>query len=940
MRNQITAKVNPDGSIVYCTPYGYRADCGVPILGFEGDEGTEITVDCSQTDFSGWDMKAKVEANGLPATSVNIGSGSLATFTIPSGYMVCGKLLIQIEATRGDKVNHSAVLMFYVMPSITIEDSVAFADSLPAITRHFEMDGSDIVPIDGQDLDCGVDGEHQNLKLSVLLTEDWAPLGCLIECMNTTTGKEDIGGKRVGNILTYLVHGDLMTNGALKFHIRATDGTAIRKSRDFTRLRIESSFDVQSSIPPLSPSLYDVIMGELGTLQGQFATLQEQLDSGYYNQYVHFGYSESPDGQAFLHYPTSTSIYLGVYSGNSSTAPEDKESYQWMKFKGDKGDKGDTGPQGIQGPVGPTGPAGADGTDGADGVSPSVVPVVENGNTYIEITDADGTRRTGQLNMPQMYKFNDEGPSESIITLFLYAGNPDPAELVGKIIGVTSARRQETDTAVTMHVTKTGTGGLAVPLTLFDRGGNETTTMRAGQRAEGQLMLIYIASETTAYYLNPIDIGYTVNESDQLYANALTGFASGRMVSLTDVAPRAALSECTIQGQTTETGEGDKGPDNPYTITGVTPTKLTVCGKNLFDPVGQFDGLYAYADTYTGSVDVHPVKETYLGRDAVKCQARTLAQTASNVYYFLRDCFEPNTQYTFSFDWAYDKQIPDAPTNTGYYFRIEYTDGSYLMPMLGNASQTVEWRRKTVTSGAGKTIKNVNFSWGSSSIVIYLDFNTFQMERGAAETAYAPYVGAEYPVSPSGAMHCLPNGTKFDTLDVVTGEKIKRLTVKIFDGTENWGAAGSVTGGHGFKYTMSDGKSAIGNVWCSHFQKRPSAIPQVVNTYFCDNPYYGANQFHINITDTLATTVDELKTWLAAQHTAGTPLTVVYELATPVTTQGTGKRIVPPAPEATIYPDAGNVSVGYNRDINIALQMLSNAVTVTQTDNINTEINE
>lgn len=574
--------------------------------------------------------------------------------------------------------------------------------------------------------------------------------------------------------------------------------------------------------------------------------------------------------------------------------------------------------------VGPTGPQGPVGPTGADGVSPSVVPVVENGNTYIEITDAEGTRRTGQLNMPQMYKFNDEGPSESIITLFLYAGDPDPAELVGKIIGVTSARRQETDTAVTMHVTKTGTGGLAVPLTLFDRGGNETTTMRAGQRAAGQLMLIYIASETKAYYLNPIDTDYTANECDQLYANALTGTGAGRMVSLTDVAPRAALSECTIQGQTTETGEGDKGPDNPYTITGVTPAKLTVCGKNLFDPVGQFDRLYAYADTYTGSGDIHPVNETYLGRDAVKCQNRTLAQSSSNVYYFLQDCFEPNTQYTFSFDWAYGRQNPDAASNNGYYFHIKYTDGSYLMPFLGNTQQTVEWRHRTVTSGVGKTIKNVSFSWGTND-PIYLDFNTFQMERGAAETAYAPYVGAEYPVSPGGAMHCLPNGI-FDTLDVVNGEKIKRLAVKIFDGTENWTAAGSVTGGHGFKYTMSDGKPAIGNVWCSHFQKRPSATPQVVNTYFCDNVYYGANQFHINITDTLATTVDEWKTWVAAQHTAGTPLTVVYELATPVTTQGTPKRIVPPAPEATIYPDAGNVEVGYNLDINIALQTISNAV--------------
>ena len=516
----------------------------------------------------------------------------------------------------------------------------------------------------------------------------------------------------------------------------------------------------------------------------------------------------------------------------------------------------------------------------------------------------------------QFEKFTDTGPSDSIVSLLFTANDPDPAELVGKIIGITSARRQENDEPVTLYVSKIGAGGLTIPLTLFDRTGNETTTMRAGQRAENQLMLIYIASETKAYYLNPIDTGYTANESDQLYANALTGTGAGRMVSLTDVAPRAALSECTIQGQTTETGEGDKGPDNPYTITGATPTKLTVCGKNLFDPVGQFNALYAYADTYTGSGDMHPVNEIYLGRAAVKCQARTLAQGSNSVYYFLQDCFEPNTQYTFSFDWAYDKQIPDAPTNTGYYFRIEYTDGSYLMPLLGSASQTVEWRHKKVTSGTGKTIKNVSFSWGSAAVSIYLDFNTFQIERGAIETAYTPYVGTEYPVSPSGALHCLTGGAP-DTLDAAAGKLTRYVASVTYNGTESWTrTTNGATDANNFFYAAGIPRDETVSPICNYFVHRNINVGETNVGFFTTQTVTRFRPDMSQFPD-----VATWKSWLA-EH----PVTIYYQLAEPTVTNITPKRMVPPAPDATIYPDAGNVLVGYNRDINIALQTISNAV--------------
>lgn len=67
------------------------------------------------------------------------------------------------------------------------------------------------------------------------------------------------------------------------------------------------------------------------------------------SSYTHIKYSKNVDGTGFVNAPTSETIYIGVYTGSSSTAPLNKESYVWSRYvgaQGDKGDKGDTGAAG------------------------------------------------------------------------------------------------------------------------------------------------------------------------------------------------------------------------------------------------------------------------------------------------------------------------------------------------------------------------------------------------------------------------------------------------------------------------------------------------------------------------------------------------------------------------------------------------------------------
>lgn len=60
--------------------------------------------------------------------------------------------------------------------------------------------------------------------------------------------------------------------------------------------------------------------------------------------YVHIRYSANADGSNFTPSPTQETKYIGVYSGNSVTAPTAKEDYEWTEIKGADGKPGENAP--------------------------------------------------------------------------------------------------------------------------------------------------------------------------------------------------------------------------------------------------------------------------------------------------------------------------------------------------------------------------------------------------------------------------------------------------------------------------------------------------------------------------------------------------------------------------------------------------------------------
>lgn len=393
---------------------------------------------------------------------------------------------------------------------------------------------------------------------------------------------------------------------------------------------------------------------------------------------------------------------------------------------------------------------------------------------------------------------------------------------------------------------------------------------------------------------------YTAGESDSRYANVLTGTASGPVAALEDVSQTGALRRAAVLGATTETGEGDKGPDNPYTIEGVQPTSLTVCGRNLL--------TYPYTSKTKTEVGV---TFTDLGNGAISCSGTcTIAQ---GVVFSFRGAAEPFTCFP-----GFTYSVSGCPAGGG-----DSTMGTYCIRVVEVKDGSMIWSNRYNDTGHGITFQvaekkqfTITFTvWGFATVNNLLVRP--QIEISPAATPYAPYTGQTVPMPALDPLY--GDGTVNDEYDAVTGVETRRWKQMTLDGTETI----SVYPQGNRQYQIRNPLSGIAYTGISsHYVKTvyPVAWDKIPNGG-CQS---GTWAFVIH--DDACDTLDEFKAYLAAQVTDGTPVTVVYQLAEPVVTRHDPARILPPAPVCRVFADAGNTAVGYNRDVNIVIPKLEAAL--------------
>ena len=375
--------------------------------------------------------------------------------------------------------------------------------------------------------------------------------------------------------------------------------------------------------------------------------------------------------------------------------------------------------------------------------------------------------------------------------------------------------------------------------------------------------------------------------ADDRYANVLAGAASGPVAGMEDVSPTGALRRAAVLGATAETGEGDKGPDNPYTITGAAPTALTVCGKNLF-PVDR-----AKPETKNG-ITFTPLENGLL----------KLSGT----------CTTDNT--TFS--------LTKSPIRLDGTYTVSFRSQSGTMSTKGacglQENSWIIW----MTFVQGSITKAMQGTTGTAGIRIDAGsvFNDYifgiQLEKGDTATPYEPYTGQTITLPALEPLY--GDGTVNDEYDAVSGVETRRWKRWELNGTENWS---TYTSGNKVYYIagIPDADKAYtqngstNDLNCTHFTP-----PHV---YIAN---YGKGFYIPGTTVPDVADLQTLKAYLAAQAAAGTPVTVVYQLAEPVITQHDPARILPPAPVCRVFADAGSVDVGYNRDVNIVIPKLEAAL--------------
>ena len=372
---------------------------------------------------------------------------------------------------------------------------------------------------------------------------------------------------------------------------------------------------------------------------------------------------------------------------------------------------------------------------------------------------------------------------------------------------------------------------------------------------------------------------YTAGESDDRYANVLTGTASGPVAALEDVSPTGALRRAAVLGATAETGEGDKSPDNPYTLAGVQPTKVTVCGRNLaanprFNVVDQFSPC-VYADC-----ELQPNTKYTI----------SLYVPAGEAYYTNENLFA---------------KIVYLPVSTGGIYSAEAT----TKPTISNTDP------KQYATGKGWTLLKTQSGTTASG-----NARDLQIEFGDTATPYEPYTGQTITLPALASLY--GDGTVCDEYDVVSGVETRRWKRVVFDGTENWGLSRTESGNNRYFIRVPDAVAynLLSQIVCSHW---PSIGPgQTWQDKTGITLSLGNADKNIWIYDPRFAQADlpTFKAWLAAQYAAGTPVTVVYQLDAPAVTQHDPARILPPAPVCRVFADAGGVDVGYNRDINIAFE--------------------
>lgn len=207
-------------------------------------------------------------------------------------------------------------------------------------------------------------------------------------------------------------------------------------------------------------------------------------------------------------------------------------------------------------------------------------------------------------------------------------------------------------------------------------------------------------------------------------------------------------------------------------------------------------------------------------------------------------------------------------------------------------------------------------------------------------------VPQEYaPFSSTAATLSLPSTVYGGEVDLATGEGVETVHGIVLDGTEPWSEYNSgSTSLEYFQYTVSDAQRLPSAGGSSILAKSS----QKISHFAIGNPHSenvdnagwvystgSADYYGIRIRMSACADVDEWKSYLAAQYSAGTPVTIAYKLATPQPIQATGSQSLPAlSGENVLITNADSLTVTGRADPNHTIQTLSDRIAALESETI------
>lgn len=274
-----------------------------------------------------------------------------------------------------------------------------------------------------------------------------------------------------------------------------------------------------------------------------------------------------------------------------------------------------------------------------------------------------------------------------------------------------------------------------------------------------------------------------------------------------------------------------------------------------------------------------------------------------------------------SASWKCSGFIPVSP-NTGYVFTVDTTSGASAKHCFYAQAQTESFI-SYIDSGSQTFTTPPNARY--MRISVRKESAQAQLELGTTATTYAPY----YNGGTATAEMLLKVGDYQDEQEILSGAVTRNVGVMMLDGTENVGTSNAT-----FTVAISDRVTSKTPLVCSHFEYSTKTSSQVENLKVISFSSTNIGFRYDACADTTA-----FKTWLADQYAAGTPVIVVYQLATETTESVAGQTLQVTDGDNTLEItqaslDGLELEAQYNAAVSLTIQEvedanLDNNVTVT-----------